>query len=66
MTQGADLAEGRVAWSGHETWYIADIAQSGRPCIFYDQIGGNGRSSQRLSEGQSKWTVDLFLEELDP
>jgi L-proline amide hydrolase len=43
---------------------IADIAGSGRACVFYDQFG-NGRSGHRPDAPVDFWTVDLFLRELD-
>ncbi|MDQ6611654.1 MAG: proline iminopeptidase-family hydrolase [Gemmatimonadota bacterium] len=43
---------------------IADIAQSGRPVIHYDQLG-NGHSTHLRDKGADFWTVDLFLDELD-
>ncbi|GAA1664745.1 proline iminopeptidase-family hydrolase [Fodinicola feengrottensis] len=43
---------------------IADIAQSGRAVIHYDQIG-NGKSTHLPEVGAGFWTVDLFLRELD-
>lgn len=42
----------------------ADIADTGRAVIHYDQIG-NGRSSHRPDAPADFWTVDLFLAELD-
>lgn len=43
---------------------IAQIAESGRPVIHYDQLGG-GRSTHLPDRGADFWTVDLFLSELD-
>lgn len=43
---------------------IAQIAESGRPVIHYDQLGG-GRSTHLPDRGADFWTVDLFLAELD-
>ena len=43
---------------------LAEIAQSGRPVIHYDQVGG-GRSTHLPDKGPDFWTVDLFLCELD-
>lgn len=40
---------------------LAELAESGRRVIFYDQLGG-GNSDQ--PHDPSFWTVDLFLEEL--
>ncbi len=68
-----DLASGRVplvtAHGGpggtHDYLLtIADIAQSGRPVIHYDQLG-NGRSTHLRDKGADFWTVDLFLDELE-
>jgi len=42
---------------------MADIAQSGRPVIHYDQLG-NGHSTHLREKGADFWTVDLFLDEL--
>ena len=43
---------------------IAEIANTGRPVIHYDQLG-SGRSTHLRDESDDFWTVDLFLEELD-
>lgn len=43
---------------------IAALAETGRPVIHYDQIGG-GRSTHLPERGADFWTVDLFLAELD-
>jgi len=43
---------------------IAEIANTGRPVIHYDQLGA-GRSTHLRDKGGDFWTVDLFLEELD-
>lgn len=43
---------------------IAQVAESGRPVIHYDQLGG-GRSTHLPDRGADFWTVDLFLAELD-
>jgi L-proline amide hydrolase len=43
---------------------IAALAESGRPVIHYDQVGG-GRSTHLPDRGADFWTVDLFLAELD-
>ena len=43
---------------------IAEIANSGRPVIHYDQLG-SGRSTHLRDKGGDFWTVGLFLEELD-
>ena len=43
---------------------IAEIANTGRPVIHYDQLG-SGRSTHLPDKGGDFWTVDLFLEELD-
>lgn len=42
----------------------ADLAETGRAVIHYDQIG-NGRSTHRPDAPADFWTVDLFLSELD-
>lgn len=42
----------------------AEIANTGRAVIHYDQIG-NGRSTHRPDAPPSFWSVDLFLSELD-
>ena len=41
-----------------------DIAETGRPVVFYDQIG-NGRSTHLPDKPAEFWTVSLFLDELD-
>ena len=43
---------------------LADVAESGRPVIHYDQLGG-GRSTHLPDRGGDFWTVQLFLDELD-
>jgi L-proline amide hydrolase len=43
---------------------IADVADSGRAVIHYDQLG-NGNSTHLPEVGAGFWTVDLFLRELD-
>jgi L-proline amide hydrolase len=43
---------------------LAEIAQSGRAVIHYDQLGG-GRSTHLPDESPEFWTVALFLDELD-
>src|SRR4051794_4894238 len=43
---------------------IAGLAERGRRCVLYDQVG-NGRSSRGLDVGEDFWTVELFLRELD-
>jgi L-proline amide hydrolase len=43
---------------------LADPVFGARPVIHYDQIG-NGRSSHHPGKGESYWTVELFLRELD-
>ncbi|HWD97160.1 MAG TPA: proline iminopeptidase-family hydrolase [Acidimicrobiales bacterium] len=43
---------------------IADVAQSGRAVVHYDQLGG-GRSTPLPDRGEDFWTVQLFLDELD-
>jgi L-proline amide hydrolase len=42
---------------------VAALAQTGRPCVLYDQIG-NGRSAAPPDAPASLWTVDLFVREL--
>lgn len=43
---------------------LATIAETGRPVIHYDQLGG-GRSTLLPDRGVDFWTVELFLAELD-
>jgi L-proline amide hydrolase len=43
---------------------LAEPGWGGRPVIHYDQHG-IGRSSHHPDEGESYWTVELFLAELD-
>jgi L-proline amide hydrolase len=43
---------------------MADLADSGRAVVFYDQTG-NGRSSHYPDRGAGFYTVDLFRRELD-
>lgn len=43
---------------------LATIAESGRPVVHYDQLGG-GRSTHLPEQGAEFWTVALFLAELD-
>lgn len=43
---------------------LAAIAETGRPVIHYDQLGG-GRSTLLPERGADFWTVELFLAELD-
>lgn len=43
---------------------IADIADTGRAVVHYDQLGG-GRSTHLPERGEDFWTVALFLDELD-
>lgn len=42
---------------------IANIAETGRPVIHYDQLG-NGRSTHLRDKPPEFWTVQLFLDEL--
>jgi L-proline amide hydrolase len=42
----------------------AGIAATGRPVIFYDQIG-NGNSTHLPDKPKDFWNVELFLDELD-
>lgn len=43
---------------------IAEIANTGRPVVHYDQLGA-GRSTHLPDMGGDFWTVELFLAELD-
>jgi L-proline amide hydrolase len=43
---------------------LTAIADTGRPVIHYDQLGG-GRSTHLPERGGDFWTVQLFLDELD-
>jgi L-proline amide hydrolase len=43
---------------------LTAIAESGRPVVHYDQLGG-GRSTHLPDRGGDFWTVQLFLDELD-
>ncbi|HVA52875.1 MAG TPA: proline iminopeptidase-family hydrolase [Acidimicrobiales bacterium] len=43
---------------------LADVAESGRAVVHYDQLGG-GRSTHLPERGGDFWTVKLFLDELD-
>jgi L-proline amide hydrolase len=43
---------------------FADLAETGRAVVHYDQLG-NGRSTHLRERGPDFWTVDLFLGELD-
>lgn len=58
------VAHGGPGCSHDYVLAIAALAESGRPVIHYDQIGG-GRSTHLPERGGDFWTVDLFLEELD-
>jgi L-proline amide hydrolase len=42
---------------------VANIAETGRPVIHYDQLG-NGRSTHLRDKPPEFWTVQLFLDEL--
>src|SRR5690349_4385169 len=42
---------------------VADIAETGRPVVHYDQLG-NGRSTHLPDKPVEFWTVQLFLDEL--
>jgi len=42
---------------------MVDLAQGGRPVVFYDQVG-NGRSTHFPERGADFYTVDLFLRQL--
>jgi L-proline amide hydrolase len=41
---------------------LAAVAETGRRVIFYDQLGGSGRSDQ--PHAPEMWTVDLYKDEL--
>ncbi|MGN6090036.1 MAG: proline iminopeptidase-family hydrolase [Actinomycetales bacterium] len=43
---------------------IADLAETGRTVVFYDQLG-NGNSTHHPDRGADFWTVELFVRELD-
>ncbi len=43
---------------------LADVADSGRAVVHYDQIG-NGKSTHLPEAGAGFWTIELFLRELD-
>lgn len=43
---------------------LTAVAESGRPVVHYDQMGG-GRSTHLPERGGDFWTVQLFLDELD-
>ncbi|MBW4077926.1 MAG: proline iminopeptidase-family hydrolase [Acidobacteria bacterium] len=43
---------------------LTALADTGRPIVHYDQLGG-GRSTLLPDRGAEFWTVELFLEELD-
>ena len=43
---------------------LADLSDTGRPVIHYDQVGG-GRSTHLPDKDPSFWTVALFVDELD-
>jgi L-proline amide hydrolase len=58
------VAHGGPGCSHDYVLALAELAQSGRPVIHYDQIGG-GRSTHLPERGGDFWTVDLFLAELD-
>lgn len=42
---------------------ITDLANTGRACLLYDQVG-NGRSSHHPDAPANLWTIELFLDEL--
>ena len=42
---------------------IADLAETGRAVVLYDQLG-NGRSTHHRDRGADFWTVELFVREL--
>jgi L-proline amide hydrolase len=58
------VAHGGPGCSHDYVLAIAALAESGRPVIHYDQIGG-GRSTHLPERGGDFWTVDLFLGEMD-
>ncbi len=43
---------------------LATLAETGRPVVHYDQLGG-GRSTHLPERGADFWTVQLFLDELE-
>jgi L-proline amide hydrolase len=43
---------------------MADLSQTGRAVIHYDQLG-NGKSTHLRDKGADFWTVELFLDELE-
>jgi L-proline amide hydrolase len=43
---------------------MADLSQTGRAVIHYDQLG-NGNSTHLRDKGADFWTVELFLDELE-
>jgi len=58
------VAHGGPGCSHDYVLAIAALAETGRPVIHYDQIGG-GRSTHLPERGADFWTVDLFLSEMD-
>ena len=42
---------------------IADLVETGRALVFYDQLG-NGNSTHHPDRGADFWTVDLYVREL--
>ncbi|HVB70697.1 MAG TPA: proline iminopeptidase-family hydrolase [Acidimicrobiales bacterium] len=58
------VAHGGPGCSHDYVLAIAALAESGRPVIHYDQLGG-GRSTHLTDRGADFWTVDLFLSEMD-
>jgi len=58
------VAHGGPGCSHDYVLAIAALAESGRPVIHYDQLGG-GRSTHLPDRGADFWTVDLFLSEMD-
>jgi len=58
------VAHGGPGCSHDYVLAIADVAQTGRPVVHYDQLGG-GRSTHLPDRGPDFWTVNLFLDELE-
>ncbi len=58
------MAHGGPGCSHDYVLALAQLAETGRPVIHYDQIGG-GRSTHLPDRGGDFWTVGLFFDELD-
>jgi L-proline amide hydrolase len=58
------VAHGGPGCSHDYVLALARIADSGRPVVHYDQLGG-GRSTHLPERGADFWTVALFLDELE-